>query len=65
MELKVKNLEEIWKTLDDKEQIVVIDFIEKILKSKRYKKIREEIKERREEVGKGEVISHEEIWNDV
>ncbi|GAG86956.1 unnamed protein product [marine sediment metagenome] len=65
MEIKVKNLEDMWKTLDEKEQLIVIDFIEKILKSKRYKKLREEIKERREEVSKGEVISHEEIWNDV
>jgi len=65
MEIKVKNLEEMWKTLDDKEKIVVINFIEKILKSKRYKKLREEIKDRREEVSKGEVMSHEEIWNDI
>lgn len=65
MEIKVKNLEEMLNTLDDKEQIVVMDFIQKILKSKKYKKLREEIKKRREEVSKGKIMSHEEIWHDV
>ncbi|MDQ7056620.1 MAG: hypothetical protein Q9M89_09305 [Persephonella sp.] len=48
--------------LDKKDREKLIKFAKELYKQKKYKTLRKEIEERRQEVLKGEVLSHEEIW---
>ena len=45
---------------EDREKIVY--FANLLLKQKKYQKLREEIEERKKEIERGEVFTHEEIW---
>ncbi|HDD45307.1 MAG TPA: hypothetical protein ENG63_10695 [Candidatus Desulfofervidus auxilii] len=45
---------------EDKEKIIY--FAKLLLKQKKYQKLRKEIEERKKEVERGEVFTHEEIW---
>jgi hypothetical protein len=47
---------------EDKKKILELANI--LLKQNKYDKLRKEIETRRNEVRKGEVLSHEEIWQD-
>jgi len=46
--------------VEDKEKIIY--FANLLLKQKKYQKLREEIEERKKEIERGEVFTHEEIW---
>ena len=45
---------------EDKEKIIY--FAKLLLKQKKYQKLRKEIEERKKEIERGEVFTHEEIW---
>ncbi|WP_456479697.1 hypothetical protein [Nautilia sp.] len=54
---------EIINHLDEKDK-KLLDFIAyELLKKEKYKNLREEIEKRREEIKKGNTLSHEEVWN--
>ncbi len=46
---------------EDKEKIIY--FAKILLKKEKYQKLRKEIEERKKEIEKGEILTHEEIWN--
>jgi len=48
--------------LDAEDREKIIYFANLLLKQKKYQKLREEIEERKKEIEKGEVFTHEEIW---
>lgn len=47
---------------DDKDKILELANI--LLKQNKYNKLRKEIEARRSEIKRGEILSHEEIWQD-
>ena len=49
----------------DQEKIKIEYFLKLLLDKSKYNKLKEEIFVRREEIVKGEVLSHDEIWNKV
>jgi len=48
--------------LDKKDREKLLKLAKLLYEQKKYKKLREEVEERRKEIIKGEVLSHEEIW---
>ena len=48
--------------LDKKDKEKLLKLAKELYKQKKYKKLRKEIEERRKEIEKGEILSHEEIW---
>ncbi|AEI14921.1 hypothetical protein Flexsi_1267 [Flexistipes sinusarabici DSM 4947] len=51
--------------LDKKDKELIEQFISKVVESKKYKKLRDELNERREDIKKGDVISFDEFFKDV
>ncbi|TYB34312.1 MAG: hypothetical protein FXF49_02590 [Flexistipes sinusarabici] len=51
--------------LDEKDRELIEQFISKVVESKKYKKLRDELNERREDIKKGDVISFDEFFKDV
>lgn len=56
---------EIISLLDDEDKRTLSEFANILVKHNKYNKLRKEIESRRAEVKKGEVLPHEEIWQDV
>ncbi len=48
---------------DDKEKLLY--FAKILLRQRKYNALKEEIQSRKEEVKKGEILSHKEIWDDL
>jgi hypothetical protein len=63
--MKMENMVEIISLLNDEDKNKLLEFANILLKRNKYIKLREEIEARRDEVKKGKVLSHEEIWQDV
>ncbi|MBM3211291.1 hypothetical protein FJZ33_03660 [Candidatus Poribacteria bacterium] len=61
----MENMLEIISLLDDEDRKKILEFANILLKRDKYNKLREEIEFRRDEVKKGKVLSHEEIWQEV
>jgi hypothetical protein len=55
---------EIISLLSDEDKKKILELANILLKQNKYNKLRKEIEARREEVKRGEVLSHEEIWQD-
>ena len=51
--------------LDQGDREKVIYFAGMLLRQKKYQKLRREIEERRREIERGEVLSHDEVWNSL
>ncbi len=51
--------------LDKTDQEKIEYFLKLLLDKSKYKKLKEEISVRREEIVKGEVLDHDEIWNKI
>jgi len=51
--------------LDEKDKELIEQFISKVVESKKYKKLRDELNERREDIKKGDVISFDDFFKDV
>jgi len=51
--------------LDEKDKELIEQFISKVVESKKYKKLRDELNERREDIKKGDAISFDEFFKDV
>ncbi|MHB2149145.1 hypothetical protein ACX8XP_08825 [Calditrichota bacterium LG25] len=58
-ELDLKVLERLDK--DDREKITY--FIRLLLNQSKYRKLKEEISKRRDEIVRGDSLNHDEIWN--
>ena len=55
-----------WKVLeklDKADQEKITYFLKLLLNQSKYKKLKEEISVRRDEIVKGELLNHDEIWN--
>ena len=51
------------KKLDKADQEKITYFLKLLLNQSKYKKLKEEISVRRDEIVKGELLNHDEIWN--
>ncbi len=49
--------------LDKVDQEKITYFLNLLLNKSKYKKLKEEISMRRDEIDKGEILNHDEIWN--
>ena len=60
----MNNLHEfsVLKQLDDDDKSKIEYFIQLLMKQTKYKRLKEEIHARREEISKGEILTHDEIW---
>jgi hypothetical protein len=56
---------EIISLLDDEDKKTLSEFANILVKHNKYRKLRKEMENRRAEVRKGDVLSHEEMWQDV
>ena len=63
--MAIEKMEEIISLLNDEDRKKVLELANILLKQRKYNNLRKEIETRREEVKRGEVLSHEEIWQDV
>ena len=48
--------------LDAEDREKIMYFANLLLKQKKYQKLKEEIEEREKEIERGEILTHEEIW---
>jgi len=53
----------ILKKLDREDREKIIYFAKILLRQEKYQKLKKEIEERKKEIEKGEILTHEEIWN--
>ena len=53
---------EILKNLDPEDKEKILYFAKILLKQEKYQKLRKEIEERKKEIEKREIFTHEEIW---
>ena len=60
--MTVTNMQ-IFEKLDPDDQKKVAYFLELLIEQSKYRKTKTEVAERRTEIQKGEVLTHEEIWN--
>ncbi len=60
--MNANTLEFYLENLDKKDREKLLKFAKELYKQKKYKKLRKEIEERRQEILEGKVLSHEEIW---
>ncbi len=60
----MKNINEfsVLERLDD-DKYKIKYFIQLLMQQTKYKKLKEEIQARREEISRGEILTHDEIWN--
>jgi len=56
---------EVLQKLDKSDQEKVIYFLKLLLNQAKYKKLRDEILSRKDEIKHGEVFEHEEIWKEL
>jgi len=48
--------------LDDDDKYKIKYFIQLLMQQTKYKRLQEELRARREEISKGETLTHDEIW---
>ena len=58
------DLLELEKQLTPTDRHLLEKFITNLLKKKKYAHLRKEIEQRRQEVAKGEYLTHEDFWNE-
>ncbi len=56
---------EVLQKLDKSDQEKVIYFLKLLLNQAKYKKLKDEILSRKDEIRHGEVFEHEEIWKEL
>ena len=56
---------QILKKLDKNDQERIMYFLKLLLKQSKYRKLKQEIAMRREEIKRGDVLAHNEIWNQL
>ena len=61
----MKNIHEfsILEQLDDDDKYKIKYFIKLLMQQTKYNKLKDDIQARREEISKGETLTHDEIWN--
>jgi len=60
--MSTETLEFYLEKLDKKDREKLLKLAKLLYEQKKYKKLREEVEERRKEIIEGEVLSHEEVW---
>lgn len=55
---------EVVSLLSDEDKMKILELANILLKQNKYNKLRKEIEARRDEIKRGEVLSHEEVWRD-
>ena len=60
--MSIETLEFYLEKLDKKDREKLLKLAKLLYEQKKYKKLREEVEERRKEIIEGEVLSHEEVW---
>jgi|Deesub1362B_J571_1020462.scaffolds.fasta_scaffold00123_31 hypothetical protein len=63
--MKSTNVEEIISYLTEEDKKLLYEFAKKLLQGEQYRGLREEINKRREEIKKGKVLTHEELWSEI
>ncbi|MEK7396966.1 MAG: hypothetical protein AAB116_08525 [Candidatus Poribacteria bacterium] len=53
---------EVVSLLNDEDKKKILELANILLKQNKYSKLRKEIEVRRDEIKRGEVLSHEEVW---
>ncbi len=61
----ITNKTDLLQHLDKQDQEKVLYFAELLLKQSKYQLLKEEIDSRRNEIKQGQVLSHNEIWNEL
>jgi len=51
--------------LDDNDKQKIHYFVNLLLKQSKYKRLQQELTNRRKEIANGEVLTHNEIWKDI
>jgi len=63
--MSIVDLNVVLEKLDKTDQKKIIYFFNLLLNKSKYKKLKEEISIRRDEIVKGETMTHNEIWNNL
>ena len=63
MSAEGENMIKEYEMLDEQDKKLVKKFIEELVKKEKYEQLRKEIQKRRQEIKKGKIVSHGEIWN--
>jgi len=61
----MENVIKIISLLDNDDKKSLSEFASILIKKNKYNRLRKEIEDRRTEITKGEVLSHEELWQDI
>ena len=56
---------DIFERLDKRDQEAVTYFLRLLLNKAKYRRLKEEIEQRRREIEKGDTLSHNEIWDQL
>jgi len=56
---------DIFERLDKRDQEAVTYFLRLLLNKAKYRRLKEEIEQRRREIQKGDTLSHNEIWDQL
>ncbi len=51
--------------LDEQDREKAVYFLKLLLEQEKYRKTKAELRERREEIQRGDVLTHEEIWSQL
>jgi len=63
--IAMERVMEIISLLGDKDKEKILEFADVLIKQNKYNKLRKEIENRQDEIKRGEVLTHEEIWQDI
>ena len=56
---------QLFEQLDDEDREKARYFLKLLLEQEKYKKTKAELRERREEVKRGDILTHEEVWSQL
>ncbi|GAB6888903.1 hypothetical protein JCM13304A_24030 [Desulfothermus okinawensis JCM 13304] len=62
MDIRALNLIE---RLEKSDQEKIIYFLKLLINQEKYRKLKEEVELRKKEIERGEIFTHEEIWNKI
>jgi 2-phospho-L-lactate guanylyltransferase (CobY/MobA/RfbA family) len=58
-------LEDVIGKLDNADKEKVLIFTEELLQSKKYRRLRQELDERRDEILNGKTLNHKDLWDGI
>lgn len=63
--LTTNKINDIFSELPDSKKIILESFINELQNNEKYKKLRTELTQRRDEINTGKKLSEEEFWNGI